>query len=219
LFEYCPIGILPNLSCILYLDVDFSTTPKVALRASTEAINDIKEIYSKNEGIIGSPIVGKKVIDREFWKLAKHQDSDGGILHIACHGTFEPNNPMYSGLLLTDSKIDASEIARTPLKYDEVILSACSTGQRPVQVHEIKLIGDEILGMPSAFLESGVKSVLVSIPKAHDLTAYAFMTRYHEYRSEGKTPLIALQETQKAILSEAIYPPYLWIGFAIYGCH
>jgi hypothetical protein len=29
---------------------------------------------------------------------------------------------------------------------------------------------------------------------------------------------VALQETQKMILTRAEYPPHYWIGFTMYGC-
>jgi CHAT domain-containing protein len=77
--------------------------------------------------------------------LAEHPNSKGAILHVACHGNSIPGEPLNSGLLLTDSKTDASEIAGIPLLFDEVVLSACNTGWRPQHVRDIELIGDDIL--------------------------------------------------------------------------
>ena len=147
-----------------------------------------------------------------------HKNAERGILHITSHGTFEPYEPMNSGLLLTDAKVDAAEIARSSVKYNEVILSACSSGWRPVKVQDIELSGDDILGLPGSFLEAGARSVLVSIPLADDRAACRFMTIYHQNRLNGKTPLTSLQETQKAMLSNSEYEPFTWIGFTVYGC-
>ena len=74
------------------------------------------------------------------------------------------------------------------------------------------------MGLPGAFLEAGVKSVLVSVPPANDLVVPKFMGLYHKNRLEGNKPLVALQETQKTMLSTSRYPPYSWIGFTLYGC-
>ena len=90
----------------------------------------IEDIYPAENNIIGKPLLGPEVTEENFWKLVNHNDSDGGILHIICHGKFEYEEPMSSGLLLTNSKVDAAEIARSSLKYDEAILSACNTGMR-----------------------------------------------------------------------------------------
>jgi CHAT domain-containing protein len=100
----------------------------------------------------------------------------------------------------------------------KVILSACSTGWRPTKVQDVVLAGDDILGIPAAFLEAGIKSVLISIPPAHDLVSSKFMYLYHKNRLDGKKPLLALQETQKSMLATSMYPLYFWIGFTIYGC-
>jgi CHAT domain-containing protein len=233
LIEYCPVGILPNLSCLRALQINFADRPRVALVGAPdyrkiiglnplyyaeEELKTIEDIYSHKDGVINSVLEGKRANEENYWKLARHPDSAGNILHIACHGSFVKGDPMNSGLLMSDSRIDASEIARSPIKYDEIILSACSTGYRPTEVGGVLLSGDDILGLPGAFLEAGARSVLVSIPYARDDAALQFMTIYHENREEGKTPLIALQETQKTMLSDAHYPPYLWIGFTIYGC-
>jgi CHAT domain-containing protein len=234
LFEYCPVGILPNLSCILNLDTTLSMEPRIALIGSpdytklphlgkrlsgaTKELKNIETIYSDRSSIMMKPMLGSEATEENFWKLAKHADATGGIFHIACHGAFELGEPMNSGLLLTDSKVDAAEIASSSLEYDEVILSACSTGWRPMKVGRLQLAGDDIMGLPGAFIEAGIKSVLVSISPAHDLVVPKFMSLYHKMRLEGKMPLVALQETQKTMLSKSRYPPYFWIGFTIYGC-
>lgn len=233
LFEYCPVGIVPNLSCLRGLQTDFSTTPHVGLIGAPdysslpkleplylaqEELLTIQEAYPSHRGVIGDAFMNKEAKEANFWQLAKHEKSAGNILHIACHGTFVTGDPLNSGLLFTDSKIDAAEIARTRLWYNEIILSACSTGYRPTEVQGVALSGDDIVGLPGAFLEAGARSVLVSIPKARGDVTLQFMTIYHENRAEGKSPMFALQATQEIMSSSPVYEPYLWIGFTVYGC-
>jgi CHAT domain-containing protein len=235
LFEYCPVGILPNLSCILKLSTSTPPNkPRVALIGSpdykdklgedrqlfgaTLEMKLIEDIYPSKNNIIGKPLLGSEVTEENFWKLLNHNDSNGGILHIICHGRFEPEEPMSSGLFLTNSKVDAAEIAQSSLKYDEVILSACSTGMRSMNIGNIKLFGDDIIGLPGSFLEAGIKSVLVSIPQASDDVTPYFMELYHKNRINNKRPLVALREAQKTMLDQSIDPPFNWIGFVIYGC-
>ena len=124
---------------------------------------------------------------------------------------------MNSGLLLFDAKLDAAEVASAPLPFDEVVLSACSTGWRPTKVGDIVLVADEILGIPAGFLEAGVKSVLVSIPQAEGRAARALTTHYHGRRAVGDPPLPALQAAQTQMLESGV-PPFMWLGFALYGC-
>jgi CHAT domain-containing protein/tetratricopeptide (TPR) repeat protein len=233
LFEYCPVGILPNLSCIPLLQADFSSSPGVALVGAPDyaalpglrhlnfaqaELETIEEIYSSHGEVIGDVLMDRAATESNFWRLCEQRDAAGNILHVACHGNFTTGDPMNAGLLLTDGKIDATEIARSRLLFNEVILSACSTGYRPTEVGTVMLSGDDILGLPGAFLEAGARSVLVSIPRARDDATLEFMTIYHEKRTEAHPPLVALQETQKTMLSCSVHPPNLWIGFTAYGC-
>ena len=233
LFEYCPIGIVPNLTCIFNLNTDFSSSPRIALIGSPEydkmlqfpllphAEKEVKEIgllYKKSRRIIGNVLTREKVTEEAFWSLINRPEADKGILHIVCHGSFDIADPMHSGLMLKDSRVDASEIARSSIRFDEVVLSACSSGWRPLEVQDIELSGDDILGLPGAFLEAGARSVLVSIPYADDEAAYRFMVLYHQFRSQGTTPMTALQETQIKMSQDSRYEPFTWIGFTVYGC-
>jgi CHAT domain-containing protein len=232
LFESCPLGILPNLSCLPSLSTDFSPTPRAALIGAPDykaikvapllqaevELRDIEQIYLMNAGLIDQLYLGKQATEANFWKLAKHPDAPHNLLHISSHGVFETGDPMSSGLLFSDSKADAAEIMRAGLRYDEVILSACSTGYRPTEVGGVALSGDDILGLPGALLEAGVRSVLVSIPPAREDASQRFMTLYHERRAEGVSPLLACQAVQKEMLKDGAFPPYLWVGFTVYGC-
>jgi len=232
LFEYCPVGLAPNVSCLLALDADFSGAPGIALIGdpdyarlpnlaplglAAEELRTISETYPSNR-VIGNPLLGAEATEGSFWQLTRHEESPGSILHVACHGTFETGDPMNSSLLMTDAKVDATEIARSRLAFQEVVLSACSTGHRPTQVRGIELTGDDILGLPGAFLEAGVRSVLVSIPPARDDATLAFMTIYHEQRAKGDWPMRALQATQTTMIEDDGFPPHLWVGFTVYGC-
>lgn len=236
LFEYCPVGVLPNLSCIPSLSVRFSAKPKIALfgapdygeligleelPGAEQEIADVKGMYTDQRGsrLICDIMVGKNATEEKFRNLLARPETKGGILHIVCHATFDLSDPMNSGLLLTNSKMDASEIARSVIRFDEVVLSGCHTGWRPTKVRDIKLAGDDVLGLPGAFMEAGARSVLVSIPPVPDLAALTFMGIYHEYRVKGEPPLMALQQTQITMLENGRYPPEQWVGFTVYGCH
>lgn len=232
LFEYCSVGVLPNLSCLLTLQNKFSPQPRVALIGgpdysglpyltqlylAEEELQTVQSIHASFGGTIGQMALGADATEHAFWSLVQDDDSVGGILHVCCHGNFVSGDPLNAGLLMSDAKVDAAEIARSRIRYDEVILSACSTGYRPSSVGEIALSGDDILGLPGAFLEAGARSILVSIPPARDDVALQFMTIYHEQRAAGKTPLPALCATQQTLLADRYFAPALWIGFTVYG--
>jgi CHAT domain-containing protein len=233
LFEYCPVGVVPNLHCIELLNGAFSKAPSILaigdpdygrtrIRPLPNAARELESVvapYTTVSSRVKAVLIGKRATEKTLTAFVRKEDLTGTILHVCCHGTVEPDEPLNSGLLLTRSRLDASEIAMMRLPLDEVVLSACSTGWRPQSVGGIKLEGDDILGLPGAFLEAGVKAVLVSIPPAADGAAKDFMVRYHRGRAKGLTPLTALRETQLGMLNDAHFGGrcHEWIGFTAYA--
>src|SRR5262249_29048246 len=63
------------------------------------------------------------------------------IIHLACHGQFRSDNPMFSSLHLSDGWITVCDICRQKLKASLVTLSACETGLSKISP------GEEILGL------------------------------------------------------------------------
>lgn len=232
LFEYAPVGILPNLSCVVPLrsdggaptgagligDPDYRHLPELdTLKHAGAEIARVAELYATEGKLLAPPMTGPRATAAALRTLAARPDAAGGTLHLTCHGLHEPSEPMNSGLFLFDSKLDAAEIAGLRLNYNDVVLSACNTGWRPVEVEGIVLQGDDILGLPAAFLEAGARSVLVSIPQAGDGAARDLTVLYHRHRLGGRSPMAALQAAQQAMLASS-HGPWDWVGFVLYGC-
>jgi tetratricopeptide (TPR) repeat protein len=229
LFERCPVGIVPNLSCLELLHQPLVREPRIALLGPPDYAGSarfgalptaslerdiLKAVYGRSRVL---EVVEKEVTRQAFVALAQRPDAQGVILHAICHGQVDPE-PLSSGLELADGRMNAGDIARLRMRHEEVVLPACSLGQRPSEVEGVKLLGDDILGIPAAFMEAGVRSTLVSIPPVEDMVAVSFMGAYHKGRCRGETPLQALQSVQKAALTAGRHDPGLWAGFIIYGC-
>jgi CHAT domain-containing protein len=233
LFEYKPVGVVPNLSCIVDLRFDPVAAPRISLvgppdyskypklrklAGAAQEIKELKNLYKKSDRILAGPFVADDATDAVLLAELASKDRQGGILHVCCHASPDPEEPMNAGLLLGDGKVDAAEIARVRTAFDEVVLSACSTGWRPTQVANVELIADDCLGIPGAFLEAGARNVLVSIPEADDEATKAFMIRYHTSRSSGANPLDAYRNAQLEMLRDKQFSPETWVGLTMYGC-
>ncbi|MDF0667788.1 MAG: CHAT domain-containing protein [Nitrospira sp.] len=230
LFERVPVGILPNLT-VLQRDGQVSR-PQLAglvgvpaypdfeslqdLPSIQEEIETIRSVYKAANIPVRGPLLGEGATEDAFWNLVRGVTGRGNLLHVSCHGVILPNEPMGSGLLLADAKLDAAEVARNQLPFDEVILSACSTGWRPNQVGDVILTADEILGIPAGFLEAGARTVLVSIPKAEARAALMLTTYYHQQRASSIPPIMAFQAAQRHMLERSV-PSSTWAGFALYS--
>ncbi|GCA91971.1 CHAT domain-containing protein [Microcystis aeruginosa] len=104
-------------------------------------------------------------------------------IHFSCHGTFNPNKPLESALILTKEKTDQEdgylrlgEIFELNFKNCRlVMLSACETG-----LIDLNSISDEYIGLPSGFLFAGSPSVVSSLWKVNDLSTAFLLIKFYE---------------------------------------
>lgn len=134
------------------------------------------------------------------------------IVHVAAHGRHAGDNPLFSSLRLHDGPLFAHELVGT-VRAGHVVLSACDIGQARVRV------GGEALGLTSALLAFGVRSVVAAVAPIADEASALASVRYHERLAAGLDVAAALahavRETPgaEALLAFgsdlAVYPPRL----------
>jgi CHAT domain-containing protein len=88
--------------------------------------------------------------------------AESSIVHFACHGTQDLENPLDSGLLLTDGRLKVSELMRgsdvTSQKNMKLaFLSACETAKGDEKVP------DEAMHLASTMLFSGFRGVVATM--------------------------------------------------------
>jgi CHAT domain-containing protein len=132
------------------------------------------------------------------------------IVHLACHGLFRADNPMYSALRLHDGWLTAADVLASRCEGAHVALSACESGRSQV------VGGDEALGLTRAFLGAGAATVVVSQWIVQDETAAPLMAAYYNSLKQGVAPVQALRTAQLAI-RDAHAHPYYWAPFALVG--
>jgi tetratricopeptide (TPR) repeat protein len=156
----------------------------------TEEAQAVADVYSGSlsdgptELLIGEAASGRAVLD-----AMPH----AGLLHIAAHGHHEPENPLFSGVLLADGLLYGYDVAPNPALPSQVVLSSCDVGRtddRP---------GGEPLGLVAALLRSGVTTVVAGTSRISDRVAAAVMTAYHQRLHKGESPAIALAGAIKAV--------------------
>ena len=141
-----------------------------------------------------------------FTKQAKEFD----ILHLACHGEFRPDNPLFSSVHLADGWITVRDICSQKLKADLVTLSACETGLNSI------FAGDEILGLARGFLTAGASSLVLSLWTVNDETTSELMKSFYERLRSGKSVTESLRLAQIGFI-ERDARPYFWSPFVVIG--
>jgi CHAT domain-containing protein len=133
-----------------------------------------------------------------------------GILHLACHGMFRGDNPMFSSLKLHDGWLTAAGVLGLDLGGALVTLSACESALNRV------LAGDEIVGLTRGFLGAGAATLVASLWLVQDETTSWMMERWYARMRDGARWTTALHEAQLA-LKERRPHPYYWAPFVLIG--
>lgn len=136
--------------------------------------------------------------------------ADFGLLHIACHGQFRPENPMFSSLHLADGWITVRDIVSQKLNAELVTLSACETGLNKI------FAGDEILGLARGFLSAGANSLVLSLWTVSDAATTRLMKNFYKNLQRGATASASLAGSQREFIKENAHP-YYWSPFVLIG--
>jgi len=148
------------------------------------------------------------------------QVANASILHLAAHGSFDPNAPLFSRIWLApgedaDGRLNVHEVYGLDLENaDLVVLSACQTNQGELSV------GDEIVGLNRAFLY-GAPTVVSSLWSVDDEATGVLMEAFYTSLLDGMEKAQALQHAQQAVRTDPAHPawahPYYWAAFVLSG--
>jgi tetratricopeptide (TPR) repeat protein len=118
--------------------------------------------------------------------------------HIAAHGLFRRDNPLFSAIALDDGPLtlyDLSRLRRAPLR---MVLSSCESAvAAPVGA-------DELVGVVSALVPLGTASLLASVVPVNDAATATLMVDFHRRLHDRATFGKALQETRTSVQDDPV---------------
>ena len=131
-------------------------------------------------------------------------------VHIATHGYFREDNPLFSGVRLGDAYLTLHDLSDMRLPVDLVTLSGCGTGLNVIAE------GDELRGLARGLLAAGARSLLMTLWDVHDQSTAEFMKGFYAAVAAGVPKAIAVQQSMRAMRER--YPhPYFWAPFTLVG--
>jgi CHAT domain-containing protein len=131
-------------------------------------------------------------------------------LHLACHGSFDANEPLDSGLYLAggdqltlrdllDGSFDLSS-------QQLAVLSACQTG-----LTEFNRVPDEVIGLPAGFLQAGIPGVVATLWPVDDQSTPVLVAEFYRLLlAERQDPATALQAARKHLRDATAYQLAEW---------
>lgn len=132
-------------------------------------------------------------------RLVAEQASAGAVLaaldgaalaHIAAHGTFRADNPLFSALKLADGPVTVYDLESLRKAPEVLLLSACESGLSAVHP------GDELMGLAASLLSLGTRTLVASVVAVPDEHTAQLMLAVHRLLRAGSSPAEALCRAQ-----------------------
>jgi CHAT domain-containing protein/tetratricopeptide (TPR) repeat protein len=119
-------------------------------------------------------------------------------LHSSHHAQSRFDNPLESKLFLGDGSITLGQLLTPAWRFPnlhDVFLSCCETNLGLTE------ITDDVLTLSTGFLCAGARSVIATLWAVDDLATALFSIFYHQYRQQGKSRIVSLQQAQDKLRS------------------
>ncbi|MQY33719.1 hypothetical protein SRB17_16840 [Streptomyces sp. RB17] len=147
--------------------------------------------------------------DAQVPRVLDHLDG-AALAHLAAHGTFRADSPLFSALRMADGPLivhDFDRLTRSPYR---IILSSCDTAR-------LASVGaDELLGLVTALLPLGTAGVVASSAPVNDAAVVPLMLALHKGLDAGLSLAEALRDARTTLPGDAVHQATGW-AFAAFG--
>jgi tetratricopeptide (TPR) repeat protein len=124
---------------------------------------------------------------------------DGAWLaHIAAHGNFRGDSPLFSSLRMHDGPLTVYDFERLNRAPYRLVLSSCDSGVlAPVGA-------SELLGLVSSLLPLGTEGIIAAIVPLNDQAVVPLMVDLHRHLREGQTLAEALYSVRRSLRDDPL---------------
>lgn len=222
------LSLLPSASVLRYLQ-----RPPPAPGAAPQALVLANPDYTLPGAVVEAQAIARLFESRMLTgdqateQALREHAAQAEILHFATHGTFLPDTPLLSHLILAPAapaapiasargsnaraeRLEATEVYGLDLRQTRlVVLSACESNLSTIT-------GNDPFGLTRAFFFAGTPSVVASLWLAPDDATTLLMERFYTHLRAGAGKAEALQRAQREVRERYLHP-YYWAGFVLIG--
>jgi CHAT domain-containing protein len=148
--------------------------------------------------------------DHATSSVLRKKGPQSGLLHLATHGVYRQDNPMFSGIRLGDGYLNLYDLYQMRLDAKLVTLSGCATGMNFVAA------GDELLGLQRGLFCAGATTLLLSLWDVHDQSTSQLMQLFYREFLRTANMAGALQHAMQELRQQNPHP-YFWAPFVLVG--
>ena len=112
--------------------------------------------------------------------------TESDVVHLAAHGNFRADSPLFSSILLADGPLTVHDLEHVAHAAPTVVLASCNAGVTGVER------GDELIGTAATLLALGVRSIVAPVVAVPDMPTASFMVALHRQLRSGLSPSAAL---------------------------
>ena len=135
--------------------------------------------------------------------------AESDLVHLAAHGSFRRDNPLFSTLRLADGPLTVYDLERVQAAPRSMVLSACSAATALV------MPGDELVGTAVALLHIGAASVVGPVDVVDDSLTGALMVDLHRALVGGAPMGAALMSARVAAADRGARA---WANAVLFAC-
>jgi CHAT domain-containing protein len=182
-------------------------------RALVLGISDASVPYVQEEvGVVAANLFDPVVLREESASAnaLRENGKNCRFIHIATHGYFRFDNPMFSGIRLGDSYLSLYDLYQLKLPAELIALSGCSTGLNVIAA------GDELIGLLRGLIHTGAETSLLTLWDVQDESSSQLMGLFYSRLARGATKAKALQVAMRELKAQRPHP-YYWAPFILAG--
>jgi tetratricopeptide (TPR) repeat protein len=132
-----------------------------------------------------------------------------GLAHIAAHGSFRADSPLFSSLRMDDGPLTVYDLERLRRAPYRVIFSSCDSGVlAPAGA-------DELLGLAHCLAPLGTAGIVASVVPVNDQATATLMTALHKHLRGGAGLALALRLARDGAGDEPVLAATAWSFLAL----
>ncbi|MFD3825043.1 CHAT domain-containing protein [Streptomyces sp. NPDC058625] len=155
---------------------------------------------------------GARVLEEDDARVERVlEELDGAELaHIAAHGEFRADGPLFSSLRMADGPLIVHDFERLDRSPYRIILPCCDTAR-------FASVGaDELLGLVTALLPLGTAGVVACSAPVNDAAVVPLMLALHKGLDAGLSLAQALRDARASLPGDAVHRATGW-AFSAFG--
>lgn len=182
------------------------------LRTEAAELPGLADLYAVRGPTATDPGIRARVLRDDGARAGRVLEAIDGawLAHIAAHGEFRADSPLFSSLRMADGPLTVHDFERLRRAPYRIVLPSCDSGRlAPVGA-------DELLGLAAALFPLGTAGLAACLVPVNDEAVVPLMLALHERLLAGVTLAEAMRDARHAVAGDPLHRATGW-AFTVMG--